>query len=171
MIGLTLALIPSLFLSAPALAQPRPPVIPPNGPRAAAPAQPQAPQATGASQAAGGQAPEQSDKPNYAQMRDPFKQPAFPARKVEIRTELERFKLDEFRYIGVLTGPKRMRAMLKAGNDQTFLVSENMKIGQRDGKILKITPDSILVREKVVNVMGEEENLDTEIPLQSGPGK
>jgi hypothetical protein len=66
-----------------------------------------------------------------------------------------------------LTGPARLKAMIVAPNGKTYFVSESQKIGTRDGVIRKITTKAVLVREKIVNVIGREETIDFEIRLPS----
>jgi Tfp pilus assembly protein PilP len=55
--------------------------------------------------------------------------------------------------------------MISAPNGKTYVVSERTKIGTRKGIVLKVQPDAILIREKVVNVLGQEENVDVEIRM------
>ena len=55
--------------------------------------------------------------------------------------------------------------MVAAPNGKTYLVWENMRIGIRKGVIRRITPDAIHVREQVINVLGQEENVDSDIRM------
>jgi hypothetical protein len=101
---------------------------------------------------------------DYKKFRDPFKEPAI-SEVQELRSELERYAVTDFKVVAVITGPLRMRAMLIAPDNKTHYVSEKMKIGLRDGVIVKITTKSVVVREKVVNPLGEVELFDTEISM------
>lgn len=98
-------------------------------------------------------------------MRDPFKRPEIETAKTAPKTPLEIFSVDTFKMIGVLTGPEKMRALLRDQEGKTHIVSETMRIGTRGGVIQKITDDAIYVREKIVNVLGQEESVDSAIPL------
>lgn len=98
-------------------------------------------------------------------LRDPFKRPDLDTGKLIVRTEIEKYPVDSFRMVAVLTGPTRMRAMVLAPDNKTYMVHAGMKIGVRQGVIKRITEDGIEVRERIVNVLGQEENLDIEIPL------
>ncbi len=102
---------------------------------------------------------------DFIKARDPFKAPKLPAAKVAVRSELELYSVESLKMIGVLTGPDHMRAMVLTPDGVTHLVSERMKIGMRDGFVKKITTEQIIVREKMMNIMGEEESMDTEIHL------
>jgi hypothetical protein len=101
---------------------------------------------------------------DYKKFRDPFKEPAI-SETLDTRTDLERYAVTDFKVVAVITGPLRMRAMLIAPDNKVHYVSEKMKIGLRDGVIEKITTKSLVVREKVVNPLGEVEFFDTEIGI------
>lgn len=101
---------------------------------------------------------------DYKKFRDPFKEPLY-FESQELRSDLERFSVTDFKVVGVITGPIRMRAMLVAPDGKTHYVAEKMKIGLRDGVVVKITTKSVVVREKVVNPLGEVELFDTEIGI------
>ncbi len=166
----------------------------PSQPTAARPAQPQTPSdAPPAAQAPSPQAPpsqaitlspprESANKPvviddlsaiskdELTRLRDPFKRMVTPKMAEAPRTDLEAYPIDQFKLIGVLRGLDRPRAMLSGPNGHTFFVSENQRMGNRKGLIRKITETSLIVREKFVNVIGKEENLDIELKL-AGDGK
>ncbi len=101
---------------------------------------------------------------DYKKFRDPFKEPAI-AEILDSRSDLEKYAVTDFKVVAIITGPLRMRAMLIAPDSKTHYVAEKMKIGLRDGVIVKITTKTIVVREKVVNPLGEVEQFDTEIGL------
>jgi Tfp pilus assembly protein PilP len=80
---------------------------------------------------------------------------------------LEKIPLSEIEILGVMTGPKKARAMLKVKNkDKTYFVTKGVKLGDREGEIIKVTTKSVTVREKVINPLGETETLDTEILMK-----
>ena len=101
-------------------------------------------------------------------IRDPFRRPDVGGQEVGVRSPLERFPASDFQMVGVLTGPERIRAMVLAPDGKSHFVAEMMKIGQRKGIVRRITSNSILIREKIVNVFGQEESVDTELPLSPG---
>jgi Tfp pilus assembly protein PilP len=105
----------------------------------------------------------------YQKTRDPFRKPSAPGNPDLNRSDLESYPAEGFKMVGVVTGFNKLRAMVSAPNGKTYFVSEKMKIGVRKGYIRKITADQILVREKIVNVLGEEENVDVLIPMESKP--
>jgi Tfp pilus assembly protein PilP len=100
-------------------------------------------------------------------VRDPFKRPMTRNATGIAKTELEEIPVEKLKMIGVLTGLPRLRAMVQGPNGKTYFVSERTPVGVRQGVITRITPDTIVVREKIVNVLGKEESADFEIKLPS----
>jgi Tfp pilus assembly protein PilP len=97
--------------------------------------------------------------------RDPFKKPIIAVPKEGPQSELEIFPLEKLKMLGVMTGGEHLRAMVQAPNGKTYFVQERMTIGDRKGVIKKITDQEIIVREKVVNVLGIEETVSSTIQL------
>ncbi len=102
----------------------------------------------------------------YIKARDPFKMPQLKKIFEGSKNELEKFSSDSFKMVGIVTGPDHLRAILIDPEGKTHIVSEKMKLGTRGGFIKYISTESILVREKVLNVLGEEEYFETELKLQ-----
>jgi type IV pilus assembly protein PilP len=100
----------------------------------------------------------------YLRLRDPFKRPmsATPKRML---TELEQFAVEQYKLLGVMMGGGRVRAMLMGPNGKSYFVSQGEKIGTHNGVVRKITTDTIYIREKVVNVFGQEEPAESVIHL------
>lgn len=101
-------------------------------------------------------------------VRDPFRAPMRQSASLTPKSELETYALEQFTVVAVSTGPNRPGAMVSVGG-KSYLVQERVKIGPRGGHIRKITPDAIIVREKIVNPYGQEEEIDT--PIRFGPDK
>ena len=97
-------------------------------------------------------------------LRDPFRRPEIKIENVQ-RNPLENFPIDQIKIMGIVTGPHHMRAMVGTPDGKTLFISENTKMGQHQGVVTKITADLIRVREKIVNVLGQEESLETDILL------
>jgi Tfp pilus assembly protein PilP len=102
-------------------------------------------------------------------LRDPFRRPDIELSKGPPRTELEYYNLDAFKMVAVLTGPTKLRAILQAADGRSFIVQAGQKIGRRNGVIQRIEDDVVRVRERIVNLLGKEESVDSEIPLQPDP--
>jgi hypothetical protein len=97
-------------------------------------------------------------------MRDPFKAPELSVVMSDL-PELEKLSLENYELVGVMMGPKRVRAMVRTPERKMFLVAEGTRLGNRSGVIIKVTPSSLKVREKFVNVFGKEETQDSTIQL------
>jgi hypothetical protein len=99
-------------------------------------------------------------------LRDPFKRPeGFRVNTAVAVSELERFPTEQYKLVGVITGASRLRAILQDPEGKTHFVAERMRIGTRRGVIRQIRSDAVVVREKMVNVLGKEEASDSEIRL------
>ena len=108
---------------------------------------------------------ETSDEIDYLRMRDPFLRPRKQAQDGRRRSDLEIYNVEQFRLVGVMTGPGKTRAMVVAPNSKTYFISEADRIGVNNGRVVKILPDLILVQEKILNVLGQEEKLVSEIRM------
>lgn len=85
--------------------------------------------------------------------RDPFVSPIeITKRKVQTvkrktLNPLESYDLDEIRLIGIVFDGKEYLASVVLPDGKGFTVKRGMRIGINGGKIIKITEDSLLVRE------------------------
>lgn len=98
-------------------------------------------------------------------IRDPFK----IKQKREIvsvaASPLESHPVESFQLVGVITGPSRLRAVLKDPDGKSHIVGQGVKIGLRNGTISRIGEDRIVVIEKMTNILGQIEKVETELPL------
>ena len=119
---------------------------------------------------------------NPLELRDPFKAPTpkgskratkdanyFVTGKGEFTnigdSALNTLNIQDLRVVGVMIGRER-RAMIK-GNDtakELVVVKEGSKIGPDNAEVKAILPGGIVLVEKIVNVYGQEEYLETVIP-------
>jgi type IV pilus assembly protein PilP len=79
-------------------------------------------------------------------------------------TSLEQLNLGALRVVGVLIGKER-RAMVTSGGNKITILKEGMKIGPEMVELKAILPGGIVLVEKIVNVYGEEEFLETVVPI------
>jgi len=111
-------------------------------------------------------------------LRDPFKSPLQKGQKKQnikkgiikngIFTNLssvEGVTLDQIKIVGILVGKER-RAMARIGaNPNPVILKEGMILGEDGAELKAILPGGIVLVEKIVNVYGEEEYLETVIPI------
>jgi Tfp pilus assembly protein PilP len=118
---------------------------------------------------------------NPYELRDPFKAPPTRALKSQQETKSNYFKtadgtftnipdkgqvdLQDIRIVGVLIGKER-RALAKfKDGKEVVILREGMKVGQDNAELKAILPGGIVLVEKIINVYGQEEYLETVIPI------
>lgn len=119
----------------------------------------------------------QIDKP--FKLRDPFKAPQGRAEKgkqlegyyISSKGQYSNIKeekissIENLKVVGVLIGKER-RAMVRNGEKgNVVILKEGMKIGEDEVELKAILPGGIILVEKIVNVYGQEEYLETVIPI------
>lgn len=118
---------------------------------------------------------------NPYELRDPFKSPPSRGFKAQEEKKTSYFKtadgtftniatkeqinLQDLRIVGVLIGKER-RALAKFGASASVVIlREGMKVGQDNAELKAILPGGIVLVEKIINVYGQEEYLETVIPI------
>jgi Tfp pilus assembly protein PilP len=121
---------------------------------------------------------------NPFNLRDPFKAPQSKSEtKKEGRrfrvtgkgqysniseTPLDQLNLSDVKLVGVLIGKER-RAMINLSGGNTpgkvVILKEGMKVGPEGAELKAILPGGIVLVEKITNVYGEQEYLETVIPI------
>jgi type IV pilus assembly protein PilP len=83
-------------------------------------------------------------------------------------TPLDQISITEIKVVGVLIGKER-RAMVNSGKEgsKVIILKEGMKIGPEETELKAILPGGIVLVEKITNVYGEEEFLETVIPISN----
>lgn len=90
-------------------------------------------------------------------LRDPFQPPmSLLAKKEAPKSELETYSLKDLKLNGVVTGPKKSRAMITTPSNKVFFVKIGDSIGVRDGKVTQITSDSIKILEYYTDQNGKK---------------
>jgi type IV pilus assembly protein PilP len=113
------------------------------------------------------------------ELRDPFKAPQSKSEKSKVKEgyftsgsgqysnikEESVSSVESLKVVGVLIGRER-RAMVKDGEKAGIIIlKEGMKIGDDGAELKAILPGGIILVEKIVNVYGQEEYLETVIPI------
>jgi Tfp pilus assembly protein PilP len=73
--------------------------------------------------------------------------------------------IDDIRLVGVLIGKERRALVTTGSSKDVIILKEGMKIGQDEAELKAILPGGIVLVEKIVNVYGQEEFLETVIPI------
>lgn len=111
------------------------------------------------------------------ELRDPFQPPKFKRKESKIDSipktdgvytnlpQLYVEDLNEIRVTGVLIGAERRAFVKVKENGPTHTVKEGMTLGSNEAEIKAILPGGLILAEKVVNIYGETEYLETVIPI------
>ncbi|MBI3558146.1 MAG: pilus assembly protein PilP [Deltaproteobacteria bacterium] len=109
---------------------------------------------------------------NSLTIRDPFRKPLPQGNGNDLSVpELERFDLDKYKLVGVMTGPKKPKALIVAPGGKMHIIDGNTRIGTRHGVVHQIMQGAISVEEKVVNLLGQEESIETLIEMKDENAK
>lgn len=81
-------------------------------------------------------------------------------------TPVNELNIQQLKVVGVLIGKER-RALVHASDkdEKVIILKEGMKIGPDEAELKAILPGGIVLVEKIVNVYGQEEYLETVIPI------
>ncbi|HXH73331.1 MAG TPA: hypothetical protein VNJ08_00080 [Bacteriovoracaceae bacterium] len=120
---------------------------------------------------------------NPLDLRDPFRAPYFKSEAEAKKrkgyfssgkgeysnigeSQIENLVLHDIKVVGVLIGKER-RALVHATPEskKVIILKEGMKIGADKAELKAILPGGIVLVEKIVNVYGQEEFLETVIPI------
>lgn len=118
---------------------------------------------------------------NPFNLRDPFKAPTVKGEAKKDKrgfyvsgkgqysnisdTALDQIPIQQLKVVGVLIGKER-RALVNTGEkNKIIILKEGQKIGPEAAELKAILPGGIVLVEKIVNVYGEEEYLETVIPI------
>ncbi len=73
--------------------------------------------------------------------------------------------LNKMQIVGVMIGKERRALARIDGKPDIFVLREGMRLGSDNAELKAIHPGGIILVEKLVNVYGEEEYLETVIPI------
>lgn len=117
---------------------------------------------------------------NPFELRDPFKAPLSRSNsdggreekslmRDGIYTNIEQAQITDIssiRIVGVMIGrERRALAKLEGGKGNIIILKEGMRLGSDNAELKAIHPGGVILVEKLVNVYGEEEFLETVIPI------
>ena len=114
-----------------------------------------------------------------SQLRDPFKAP--PAEKEVKKKEGPKTKksngvytnvpdlgivpLEDIKITGVLIGRERRAILSIKSQKEPYIIKEGAKLGKNQAEVKAIVPGGLILVEKVTNIYGESEYLETVIPI------
>lgn len=121
---------------------------------------------------------------NPIELRDPFKAPLSKSgtRRAESTgdpnytltngvysnlkdADLSTVNIQNLKVVGVLIGKERRVMVQYEGSSEVSILKEGMKLGVDKAELKAILPGGIILVEKIINVYGQEEYLETVIPI------
>lgn len=78
---------------------------------------------------------------------------------------IDNVSLNQIKIIGVIIGKDRRAIARVTGGKSGIILKEGMKIGEDKAELKAILPGGIVLVEKIVNVYGQDEYLETVIPI------
>lgn len=101
--------------------------------------------------------------------RDPFRPFDFAPKTSEMTgaTPLERYEIGQLRLTAVLSGGDDPKALVENSAGRGFTVTKGTKIGTRNGEVVDILSDRILILEKSVDFTGESKTNTVEMKLRT----
>lgn len=116
---------------------------------------------------------------NPFELRDPFRPPIIRSERKQGRQDKAGLRdgtytnissigdidIDKMRIVGVMVGKERRALARIEGKPDVFVLREGMRLGRDNAELKAIHPGGIIFVEKLVNVYGEEEYLETVIPI------
>ncbi|MGF1779124.1 pilus assembly protein PilP [Vibrio nomapromontoriensis] len=94
------------------------------------------------------------DLPKLAQAQRPANNQACWQPKARGKGNLEQYRLTELRLKGVMSKGKGLTGLLQLPNRQLVKVSAGQYIGENNGQIKQVTPDSLIVNETLSDGLG-----------------
>lgn len=110
-------------------------------------------------------------------LRDPFQAPKFKSernKKIKQRTMgiLNNIKklnapydIENIQIVGVLIGKERRVFVRLKGEEETFTLKEGEEFGNKGPQIRAILPGGVILVEKITNIYGEDEYIETVVPI------
>lgn len=95
-------------------------------------------------------------------------------RKKGALSPLERVDVTQLKVIGILWEPEnsnQARAMVELPDGKGFILEKGMVVGRNEGKVVKITPDTVIVEEESMNIFGEVEKKEVVLKLHPKKGE
>lgn len=104
--------------------------------------------------------------------RDPFEPPMLVKRPVSNvpLTPLQKFDLGQFQLVGVIIGKGAPRAMVVAPDGKGYILRMGTKIGKNNGRVVKISLDGVVVKEKFYDFAGTVRTKMAQIKLPKREG-
>jgi Tfp pilus assembly protein PilP len=107
--------------------------------------------------------------------RDPFRSYEWEYMKRELADAsesgpLEQYDLSQLSVIGIVWNVGRARALVKDPSGMSYVVAQGARMGKNDGTVLKIDDNLMVVRERYVDLYGNQSTQDVEMRIRASDG-
>lgn len=107
--------------------------------------------------------------------RDPFRSYEWEYMKRELADSqhtgpLEQYDLTQLALIGVVWDVGRARALVRDPSGMSYVVATGARMGKNDGLVTRIDDNLVIVRERYVDLYGNETAQDVELRIRTSDG-
>ena len=107
--------------------------------------------------------------------RDPFRSYQWEYMKRELADASElgplaQFDLNQLSVIGIVWNVGRARALVQDPSGMSYVVAQGARVGKNEGVVLKIDDNLMVVRERYVDLYGNESTQDVEMRIRASDG-
>ena len=107
--------------------------------------------------------------------RDPFRSYEWDFMKRELADAaesgpLEQYDLSQLSVVGIVWNVGRARALVQDPTGMSYVVALGARMGKNDGKVMRIDDNLMVVRERYVDLYGNESTQDVEMRIHASDG-
>jgi type IV pilus assembly protein PilP len=107
--------------------------------------------------------------------RDPFRSYEWEHMKRELADSqhsgpLEQYDLSQLELVGVVWDVGRARALVQDPSGMSYVVAAGARMGKNDGLVTRIDDNLVVVRERYVDLYGNESTKDVEMRIRASDG-
>jgi Tfp pilus assembly protein PilP len=107
--------------------------------------------------------------------RDPFRSFEWEHLKREVADSmqggpLEEYDLAQLALVGVVWDVGRARALVRAPSGMSYVVAAGARMGKNEGLVTQIQDNLVVVRERYVDLYGNESSQDVELRIRASDG-
>jgi type IV pilus assembly protein PilP len=86
-------------------------------------------------------------------------------RRRENLSLLERYEIGQLKLVGIIWNAKNPTALIEDTSGLGYTVRVGTPIGPSDGKVVKITPDTVAIEEEFMNFYGAKQKREVSMKL------
>ena len=107
--------------------------------------------------------------------RDPFRSYEWEYMKRELADAsevgpLEQFDLAQLSLVGIVWNVGRARALVQDPSGMSYVIAQGARMGKNEGLVLRIDDNLVVVRERYVDLYGNESTQDVEMRIRASDG-